>query len=887
MGRLVALAVCSSLLVLTLGSGAGGAARDVSSDTGLFLNILPPGQGSSLTLRSGNPPPHSDDQLGMYSSLIAAGDLSDADLNRYFKSESFTLSPEEVEREEHPAPGVTILRDAFGVPHIYGESRPAAMFGAGYATGEDRLFMADVLRHVGRGRLSEFLGPSKENLDMDRSVYLVAGYSEAELEQQIARLAEFGELGLQVIADGEAFIDGMNARIEDVLKDPTQLPVEYPALQVTPKRWKPTDLVAVATLIQAIFASGGGGELANAQFLQEARAKLGRRRAVRLFADLRTQEDKEAPVTADGSFPYMSPGPVDPAAVAIPDRGSVFSYDPISTAPGEPGSSWSGARAAGPRGPGVDPYANLADRLLRVGMAFPRGASNWLAVTADRTASHHPIAVMGPQTGYWSPEILMEMDIHAPRTDRGPGLDARGATFPGISLYVLLGRGTDYAWSATSGSSDLTDVRAERLCEPDGGNPGLDSIHYVHKGSCVRMLVRQDKWLSKPSPGGPGPPTEVTATVQRTVHGPVFARGRVRGRPVALVQQRSTFFGELDSALPFAPLNSGMVTDARSFQRTMAMLTGSFNWLYVDDRDVAYFHSGLYPVRARGVDPDFPSWGTGRWEWRGFLPFSRHPRQINSPRGWIDSWNNKPAAGWRAADNKWDYGSVHRAEMLSDRLARRIPRGNVTPSDVVEIMAAAATVDLRGQEVLPPVLRLIGDAPGLRRYVRILKAWVATGAHRLDRDGNGRYDDQAAVALMDQWWERLIHGAFDGTLRGLYGSIPLIFDDHPGPVGSAFLSGWYGYVEKSVRMAGGHRVPGGYRVLRCADGTRAGCRAALIRSLQGAIQKLGRDPSAWEACESCDAIHFTSIGLVSVPDIPWQNRPTFQQVVQVRAHRPR
>jgi acyl-homoserine lactone acylase PvdQ len=520
-------------------------------------------------------------------------------------------------------------------------------------------------------------------------------------------------------------------------------------------------------------------------------------------------------------------------------------------------------------------------------MAFPGGASNWLAVTADHTASGHPIAVMGPQVGYWSPEILMEMDIHAPSTDRGPGVDARGATFPGISLYVLLGRGPDYAWSATSGSSDLTDVRAERLCEPNGEEPGIDSTHYIYRGSCIRLLIREDKWLAKPSPGGPGLPVEVTATVQRSVHGPVFARGLVKGRPVAFVQQRSTYFAELDSALAFVPLNSGMVTDAGSFQRTMNLLTGSFNWLYVDDRDVAYFHSGLYPIRAQGVDPNFPSWGTGPWEWRGFLPFSGHPRQINTGRGWLDSWNNKPAAGWRAADNKWDYGSVHRSEMLSDRLAQRIPRGNVTPSDMVEIMATAATVDLRGQEVLPPILRLIGDDPGLRPYLRVLSDWVASGAHRLDRDGDGQYEDNAPVALMDEWWERLIHGAFDRTLDGLYGHIPMVFDDHPGPVGSAFLSGYYGYVEKSVRMAAGEPVSARFRVLRCGDGTRVGCRAALIRSLWDAIEELGRDPSAWDACESCDAIRFTAIGLVNIPDIPWQNRPTFQQVVHVESHRPR
>ncbi len=63
-----------------------------------------------------------------------------------------------------------------------------------------------------------------------------------------------------------------------------------------------------------------------------------------------------------------------------------------------------------------------------------------------------------------------------------PGLDARGATFPGLSLYVLLGRGKDFAWSATSGESEEVDTRAEKLCEPDSSPPSLRSDHYVFNG---------------------------------------------------------------------------------------------------------------------------------------------------------------------------------------------------------------------------------------------------------------------------------------------------------------------------------------------------------------------------------------------------------------------
>jgi acyl-homoserine lactone acylase PvdQ len=885
MRRGLALLWAALVVVMVSAASANGATgATVPGDPGLFLNILPAGQGTSASPSTGYPaqdPPHTTDQLDMYRSLPVSNlpNLTDASLPQYFKPEVFAPpSGTEIERTEQPTSHVTILRDNFGVPHIYGDTRADAMFGAGYVTAEDRLFLTDVLRHYGRGRLSEFLGPSEADLEMDRAMYAVAGYSEQELQDQVDRLpAKFGALGQWAVDDGLAFINGLNARVHEDIANPTLMPEEYPALQIVPQGWRATDLVAIATLIQAIFASGGGGELQNAIFQQAAKAKLGAAKAKNLYQDLRSAEDPEAQVTADSTFKYMGPGPVDPAAVAAPDAGSLKGYDAITTTP--PSGSPAGASSLLT----LDPLAFLQGRLEQLGIRFPGAMSNWLAVTASKSAAGHPAAVMGPQVSYFSPEILMETDIHAPAVGSTPGVDARGATFPGLSLYVLLGRGRGFAWSATSGESDLVDVRAEKLCQPDGSQPTTDSTFYVAGGSCVPMTTRTDQWVAKPSAGGTGPPTLVEANVRRTRHGPVFATGTVGGTPVAFVQQRSTFGGELDSALSFLLLNSNQVTDPASFASAMSKLTGSFNWLYTDAQHIAYYHSGLYPIRAKGVDPDLPSWGTGRWEWQGFVSAAAHPQAVDPSKGWIDSWNNKPARGWRAADAQWGYGSIHRVQMLASRLAARVPAGSVESSDLVRIMADAATVDLRGQEDLPWVLKAIGDDPQDGPYLQIMKNWYDLGAHRVDRDGNGQYDDQAAVALMDEWWSRMIHAAFDPTLSGLYDDIPLSIDDtnRTAHLGSSFQSGYYGYVQRAVRMALSEPVNGTYSVLRCADGTLAGCRTALIQSLRDSIDALGPDPSTWNADEQAETIHFEAVGLVSVPDIPWQNRPTFQQVVQV------
>ena len=85
-----------------------------------------------------------------------------------------------------------------------------------------------------------------------------------------------------------------------------------------------------------------------------------------------------------------------------------------------------------------------------------------MLVSARESASGKPLMVAGPQVAYFNPQILMEQDVHAPAAPGKPGIDARGASFIGLNLYVQLGRGRDYAWSATSAGQDLIDTYAVR-----------------------------------------------------------------------------------------------------------------------------------------------------------------------------------------------------------------------------------------------------------------------------------------------------------------------------------------------------------------------------------------------------------------------------------------
>jgi acyl-homoserine lactone acylase PvdQ len=363
------------------------------------------------------------------------------------------------------------------------------------------------------------------------------------------------------------------------------------------------------------------------------------------------------------------------------------------------------------------------------------------------------------------------------------------------------------------------------------------------------------------------------------------------------VRQRSTFFHEVDGAPAFIKLNSpDLVTDAASFQQAISSLNSTFNWFYADRDSVAYEVSGNYPIRAAGIDFDLPYFATGQWDWQNwnpatwrsdYLPFAQLPKDQDPAKGYITSWNNAQAPGWNSADAELSYGPLHRSQPLDDRIQ---PDASITATELVQAMEDAGTVDLRGDKLVPVLAQLLGPGPtgnaNADLGLSVLTAWNAAGAHRRDLDDDGAYDHAAAVALMDAWWTPLTDTVFATLGSAARATMPLGRHDAPGPVGSAFISGWYGIVHKDLRgvIAGAPVAP--FSRLYCGDGVLAACRTAVTNSLAAAVQGLvtqfGSNPNSWGADEAGDRVRFAAAGTASVPDMDWVNRPTFQQVVEFR-----
>ncbi|MFE6404916.1 penicillin acylase family protein [Streptomyces alboflavus] len=942
--RLRTLTMSAALVLgagLLLAPGPGAAAAEPPPVTDYCgdhcADILPPGANGNATLAEilshrllGTRPAHADDQLGPYDALAAGyPSLTDGKLTEFFNDASFGVEPDQVASVTKPRDDVTITRDKkYGIPHIQGTTRYGTEFGAGFAAGQDRLWLIDLFRHIGRGELTPFAGGAPANQGLEQQFWPQAPYTEADLQRQVDYIRQTqGERGQRAMEDAQAYVDGLNAyRVK--AKDGRYFPGEYVLTgkidAITNvgeiKPFKITDMIALASVVGGLFGNGGGGEVESALSLLAAQQKYGVEKGTEVWEKFRARNDPETVQTLhDGSsFPYAGK-PEKARGTAMPDPGSVVREQLVYDREGGAKATAKNPAKA-PKDPvkapkKLKPLQGVYDKgVLPADLfgsagnpAHGKGMSNALLVSGKHTASGNPVAVFGPQTGYFAPQLLMQQEL------QGPGISARGVSFAGVGMYVQLGRGQDYAWSATSAGQDITDTYAVELCAPGGGTPGKDATHYLYSGTCTPMdkLERKNAW--KPTVADSTAAGSYRMQVFRTHYGVVTHRATVDGKPVAYVSLRSTYRHEADSIIGFQMLNDpSYVKDAATFQKAAQHISYAFNWFYADSRDIAYYNSGANPERADGIDPSFPVKAEQAYEWRDFdptnntsaqTPAAEHPNSVN--QDYYISWNNKQAKDFSAAG--FGHSAVHRGDLLDDRVRKLTEEGGVTRASLTQAMAEAAVTDLRGEQVLPELLKVIRskavDDPRLAQAVQQLEAWRKAGSQRKETaQGSHVYAHPDAVRIMDAWWPQLVEAAFKpGLGDGLYAALTsqLGVDEAPsaghGPTGahagSAFQYGWWGYADKDLRTVLGQPVEGWTKTAYCGDGKLDACRDALLKSLERAVAKPASEVYPGDAsCKAgeqwcADAVIHRAVGGITHGAVQWQNRPTYQQVVEFPRHR--
>ena len=414
----VGLGGLAALLLLAFGAVTASAATPALTDmSGGAYQILAPGEEGTLGATK-----YGIDQGKLYDRLTPLrGNITQARVEKDYLSEKFGVTGK-VLRTEKPKAGLEIVRDTHDIPHIYGENRADVMFGSGWAAAEDRGLLLQLGLGPAYTAALDVPGVNPFGLLLSARSFTPSKESTEWVENQKASLEEKGATGEQVIHDLENWAEGVNA-YEQTLPPSSRL-----------KTVTLADAIAGNAFIGSIFGNGGGGEISNSELLGRLQEKYSEEESMKIYQDLREANDPEAPTTAKTAAPYdtePAPGTSTPGTVQI-----------------EPGT-----------------LSLTASKALAATKASRRKMSNFLVVAGSRTASGHPLAVMGPQLGYFHPEIVFQADLH------GGGIDAQGIVAP-ISPYVFIGRGRDYAWSLTSSSSQNTmHVRVQALQPERAGQP--------------------------------------------------------------------------------------------------------------------------------------------------------------------------------------------------------------------------------------------------------------------------------------------------------------------------------------------------------------------------------------------------------------------------------
>jgi len=604
-----------------------------------------------------------------------------------------------------PKPGVEVIRDHYGVPHIYAGNVYDLFFGFGYVVAEDRLFQLEMFRRSSLGTAAEVLGP--EYIDFDKQTRTTS-YPLSEIQKRVDALpAEYQEML-------KGYADGINAYIDAALANPqTKLPYEFKYLGFDPPKWTAADVGAVFVGTMATRYSDFTAELGNAALLKYLTDTYGEEQGKAMFNDLKWLDDPGAPTT-------------------VPREESVSELLPAQEQAIPEGIAEVGKEAGTER----QAYEAALHDMALPAMA---GSNAWL-IGPKKSASGKAMLFGGPQMGWTTPAYVHEVGLH------GAGFNQVGSTTVGYPM-ILFGYNDNIAWTSTAGVGNVVDIFVEEL------NPSNQN-QYLFNGQWRDMEKRTE--TIKVKGGAP-----VTFDVYRTIHGPVISIDKANNK--AYSKHRSWEGSELSSWAAWLDTTRASNWDEWLAAVNRMPLTIS---LYYADRqgNIGYAYAGKYPVRADGIDPRLPTPGTGEYEWKGFIPQEQNPHVLNPAEGFIANWNNQPAAGWNNPDlSLWGYAD--RVRVIRDAIEAR---DKISFDDMKEINRHVAYADVNAQYFKPFLIKSARQMSfvdkRLRQAADLLEQW---NGERIDSTGSGYYDSPGQ-AIFETWLSTILDYAFKIKLGPQY-----------------------------------------------------------------------------------------------------------------------
>jgi penicillin amidase len=356
---------------------------------------------------------------------------------------------------------------------------------------------------------------------------------------------------------------------------------------------------------------------------------------------------------------------------------------------------------------------------------------------------------------------------------------------------------------------------------------------------------------------------------------------------LAYCKARAYWDTELQTGVSF--VHASQAPDLGSFDVAARQNTAGFNFTYADDRgNIAYWHTGRIPIRAPGHDPRLPVPGDGSFDWRGYLDPTRWPSVVNPAQGWLASWNNKPQASWSDSGDGVLWGAFQRARQPMSLLAARPALDLAAAWGVAK---RTGELDLRATLGFKPFITDLAKrsdlTPTERAAVLQVAGWDGTAFYPggAERDSAGQPTGKVAspaFAITDAWFaaleRRVAEPLFGGALAGVGPDAETgvrTLTQTPGTISPKyeFFDNYDQFVYDA--LAGQTSERGYLGGASVSDVSLAALREA-VGTLSGSQ---GADPAHWQA--AMPQIMFTALDVSSIPTIPWENRGTWGQAVEL------
>ena len=593
-----------------------------------------------------------------------------------------------------------ILRDDFGVPHVFANTTEELSYGVGYAIAEDRLWQADLFRREATGRLSE-LGVGNISIDLWTRIN---GYSKQENSELFTTLqSPYKEMI-------SAYTNGINQYITEAIAAPEEkMPYEYVIRGITPEPWTEEDSLAIGQLMVRRWGEGGGMELIFTLVLEQLIERNGLIKGWRIFNDACPQEDPGATTTIQNN----ATSPPHPIPLLPPILPQLL------------------IESAGYVKQMKDQEKHFCETQ---GLLYHFGSNGWV-VSPEKSETKNALLLGGPQMGHSIPQIVVEIGMH------GAGINATGMTFPGVGPAIAIGANTYGAWTTTSGLSDGVDTYIEIL------HP-LNKTKYLFNGSWHQMEQRSETIYDVNG-------TPHTFLCNRTNHGPVLD---IRWKPLIggiAISSKMAFWKKEHQTIE-GVMSFQCCTNITEFEAGVSQIVSSHNWFWADrNGDIGYYHSGYYPIRPvygflhRRIDDRFPLLGTGKEEWLGIVPFEDLPQQRNPSNGFFANWNNKPKRSWTHAEAEVGplWGEGHIVNRIQELLAAD---PEISYQDMKDICQNVAYHDALGTYFKPFLMQALNESSQIPPDVQqALQDW---DCYLNNEDSDNFYDDPG-MTIFHVWYD--------------------------------------------------------------------------------------------------------------------------------------